>query len=205
MARNKEANQKIKDERREQILTNALILFAGKGLTATRIADISEVSGISQGLIYHYFKSKEEIYVELIRTAYERMSNACLDLERLSLPPGEKVKKAIEELLQGFETNQNTSYYYLLNLQAAVSEAIPAEAKEIITAHSTIPYEVMERIMAQGQAEGSLKDCYTARDMAAVFWTAIKGLALTRASFGGRFQTPDPQILIDVFVRESRV
>ncbi len=201
MARNKELNQKIKDERREQILSSALMLFATKGLSATRITDISAAAGISQGLMYHYCKSKEEIFSELIKYALDRMNAACIELEKLPLPPHQKIKMAIEKLLQGFDANKNTSYYYLLILQATVSEAIPREAKEIISQGSSLPYEVIERILIEGQKEGTIKD-YDARDLSVVFWTSIKGLALNKAAFGGSYKMPDPRILAGIFLNE---
>ena len=79
MARNKDLNQKMKDERREQILSNALILFAAKGLSATKITDISAASGISQGLLYHYFESKEEIHPKNNILSTPKYNNWSLD------------------------------------------------------------------------------------------------------------------------------
>jgi hypothetical protein len=49
------SNQKIRDERRGQILQVALKVFAYKGLAATKIAEIAAQACISQGLIHHYF------------------------------------------------------------------------------------------------------------------------------------------------------
>jgi len=201
LARNRELNQKMRDERREQILSNALILFAAKGLSATKITDISAASGISQGLIYHYFQSKEEIFRELISSAFEKMNTACRELEKLPLPPREKIILAIEKLLEGFDVYENTSYYYLLILQATVSEAVPQEVKDIIRNQSDFPYEVMERILIEGQKEGSVR-AYDARDLAVVFWTTIKGLGLNKAAHGERFKSPDPRILINIFLKE---
>ncbi|HEX9058622.1 MAG TPA: TetR/AcrR family transcriptional regulator [Clostridia bacterium] len=201
MSRNKELNQKIKDERKEQILSNALILFATRGLSATKITDISSASGISQGLIYHYYKSKEEIFIELIKYAFQRMNIACMELEKLSLPPREKLIMAIENLVHGLDSNEATSYYHLIILQANVSEAIPGDAKEIINKESSLPYEVIERIFIEGQKDGSVKD-FDARDLAVVFWTTIKGLAFNKAAYGNDFKTPDINILLNMFLKQ---
>jgi TetR/AcrR family transcriptional regulator len=38
---------------------------------------------MSQGLFYHYFTSKEEIFVEIVRHAFDRMNTAARELERL--------------------------------------------------------------------------------------------------------------------------
>ena len=48
-------------ERRNQLIDTALKLFAQKGFENTTIKDISRTAGVAQGLIYHYFESKEEL------------------------------------------------------------------------------------------------------------------------------------------------
>jgi AcrR family transcriptional regulator len=49
------------EERRLQILDTALTVFAEKGFAGASIKDIAQAAGISQGLMYHYFASKEEL------------------------------------------------------------------------------------------------------------------------------------------------
>ena len=49
------------EERRNQLVDAALRLFAEKGFDKTTIKDLSEAVGVAQGLIYHYFGSKEEL------------------------------------------------------------------------------------------------------------------------------------------------
>ena len=63
--RKAEENTRIRDERREQILSAALEVFIQKGYSATKIADIAATDGISHGLVYHDFRSIEEIYAEV--------------------------------------------------------------------------------------------------------------------------------------------
>ncbi|AGL00553.1 TetR/AcrR family transcriptional regulator [Desulfoscipio gibsoniae] len=198
--RNKELNEEIKDARREQILSNALKLFARKGLAATKITDISTASNISQGLLYHYYKSKEQIFVELLRDAYDKMIAAALVLESLPLSPLEKIKMAIEKLLQGFDENKDTAYYYLLINQASIFEAIPDEAKEIVKGRFLL-YDVITRIITDGQKDGTFKK-YDAKDMAVVFWTSLNGLAIYNAVQGEKFKAPDANILIGMFIEK---
>ena len=61
MTISKEKQEIIRKQRKEQILAAALALFDEKGFAETKISDISERAGISKGLIYHYFATKEEI------------------------------------------------------------------------------------------------------------------------------------------------
>lgn len=65
MAISEEKSRQIQDERRKQILNAALQLFDEQGYSNTKISDISELAGISKGLVYRYFQSKEEIFFAL--------------------------------------------------------------------------------------------------------------------------------------------
>lgn len=191
----------MRDERREQILSNALILFARKGLSATKITDIASASGISQGLIYHYYKSKEEIFVELIGIAFSRLNDACRWLESQPLSAKEKIKFAMEELLKLLEQDEHAARYHLLIAQATASEAIPDEAKAIIQKENKFPYEVIARIMKEGQDDGSIKE-HDAKELALTFWTSINGLAIYRAVHGEEFKAPHASILTSMFFKE---
>jgi len=67
--------QKIRDEKRELIIQTALELFADKGFYTTSISNIAKKAGISQGLLYSYFKSKEDLLHVLFDNYLKLMSN----------------------------------------------------------------------------------------------------------------------------------
>ena len=58
--------QEQREQRREEILRAALRLFVRKGYAGTKVGDIAEAVGMSAGLMFHYFDSKEALYEELI-------------------------------------------------------------------------------------------------------------------------------------------
>lgn len=53
--------------RREQLLDAALRVFAGKGVAGASVKDIATAAGVTPGLLYHYFPSKEAVVVALLR------------------------------------------------------------------------------------------------------------------------------------------
>jgi AcrR family transcriptional regulator len=53
-------------ERRNQLIDTALALFAEKGVEGTSIKDIAERAGVAQGLVYHYFASKDALFAAII-------------------------------------------------------------------------------------------------------------------------------------------
>jgi TetR/AcrR family transcriptional regulator, fatty acid metabolism regulator protein len=49
------------EEKRRQLLDAAVRVFARKGFHASRVGDIAEEAGVAHGLLYHYFRSKDEV------------------------------------------------------------------------------------------------------------------------------------------------
>lgn len=68
MPRSEEQFQAMRDESRERLMEAALALFARDGYARTSVRTIAREAGVSQGLMYNYFASKEE----LLREIYER-------------------------------------------------------------------------------------------------------------------------------------
>ena len=60
-----------KEMRQKQILFKALELFVTKGFSETKISDIAEALGISVGLLFHYYESKEKLYEALVMMGVE--------------------------------------------------------------------------------------------------------------------------------------
>ena len=54
--------EQVREERRQQILDSALAVFSQKGFHASNVSDVAAHAGVSQGTIYWYFDSKEELF-----------------------------------------------------------------------------------------------------------------------------------------------
>ena len=57
-----------KEDRPQEITEAAFAAFAEKGFTATRVDEVARRAGISKGLLYLYFKTKEELFKAVIRS-----------------------------------------------------------------------------------------------------------------------------------------
>ena len=201
IARNSEQNEKQRETRKAQILTEALYLFAQKGLYETKIKDIAQAIGMAQGLIYHYYASKEEIYTELIREALDKMNEAAYSLQQMALPPHKKISLAISQLLNTMKQSQRFNQTCLLISQASNSAALPESTKKILQEKRHISYEVIADIMEQGQDEGYIIDA-DPDELSLLFWTTINGLAIYQATHPGEPKLPSDQLLIRIFIKE---
>lgn len=190
------------DDRRDLILRCASRVFAAKGYAGSKIADIAHAAEMSQGLLYRYYESKEILFTELLRISFEKLNAAAEGLLQMALPPEKKIRLALDTLLKDIACDPAFSERVLLIAQASVSDGIPAPSKAIIRAERHPPYVAISRIMAAGQALGTILPG-SPDDLSMLFWTTIKGIALHKVSFGAEFQPPETQILYRLFLCEK--
>ena len=57
-----------KEDRPQEITEAALAAFAEKGYAATRVDEVARRAGVSKGLLYLYFKTKEELFKAVVRS-----------------------------------------------------------------------------------------------------------------------------------------
>ncbi len=60
--------QRRKEDRPAEITEAALAAFAEKGYAATRVDEVAKRAGVSKGLLYLYFKTKEDLFKAVIRS-----------------------------------------------------------------------------------------------------------------------------------------
>jgi AcrR family transcriptional regulator len=92
------------EQRREQILDAANALFAERGYAEVSIEDIASSSGVTRGLVHHYFGGRKEVYVALL----ERLG--AIHEEQLRQPLGRsaraRVADTVSRWLDWAETNR---------------------------------------------------------------------------------------------------
>ena len=60
--------QRRKEDRPAEITAAAMQAFAEKGYDATRVEEVAKRAGVSKGLLYLYFKTKEELFKAVVRS-----------------------------------------------------------------------------------------------------------------------------------------
>ena len=78
---------KVVEDRREQIIDAAMHIFAQKGFARATNKDIAREAGITPGLIYHYFESKEALLKAIIEGRSPLRLINTLPPRALTLPP----------------------------------------------------------------------------------------------------------------------
>lgn len=86
------------EARRQQLLDVALALFAERGFEGTTIKDLCEAAGVAQGLVYHYFRSKEDLLFAVLE-----QQSFLPELRRvLVVQPDRPARAVLREIAAGF-------------------------------------------------------------------------------------------------------
>ncbi len=86
--------QRRKEERPQEITEAAFQAFAEKGYAATRVEEVAQRAGVSKGLLYLYFKTKEELFKAVIKSIVIRRVDALVAAL-------EKTELSSEDFLRG--------------------------------------------------------------------------------------------------------
>ncbi len=166
---------RVVEDRREQILEAALRVFARKGFDKATNKDIAHEAGITAGLIYHYFKSKEDLLKAALEGNAPNLQPRALPSEMRELPPDQMLRLVAAQLLKGAE-----SEHFLQLLRVYLPEMIhnPAIAPlGLPMIHEAVAHlaDYLDSKMDLGELRRT-----DARLAAAIFMGSIMDLVLMR-------------------------
>src|SRR4051794_41655733 len=78
-------------EKRRLILDAAVRVFARQGFHTCRVADIADEAGVAYGLVYHYFRSKDEVLDTLSPERWNVLLDVIRELDARDAAPREKL------------------------------------------------------------------------------------------------------------------
>ncbi len=181
-----------REKRREEILRAALRLFVRKGYAGTKVGDIAEAVGMSTGLMFHYFESKEALYEELVGFGVEgpmAMMDGGAEGDALAFFEG-----AAEGVLSYLKGDPMMADMFVLMGNALLDEAIPPRAKEMLAGFDV--NTPTAEVVCRGQREGTIR----AGDPVALsiaFWAAIQGIA-EELALCPDMPCPEPEWIVDI-------
>lgn len=202
MARTAEQNKRIRDAKRELILTQALDLFSSKGYYSARIQDIAQSAGIAQGLLYYYYPSKEAIYIDLVDDALERVNETARFVRDMDKPYGYRIMYALKVLFKTIETSDRFRQTCRMIAQSAYQADISPEAESQLDKKRDVSYRIMAEIFRKGQIEGSVVDG-DPMELSILFWTSVNGLAIYYATRDIAQLLPNYRLVAPMFLKDA--
>jgi AcrR family transcriptional regulator len=152
MPRTKEANARIRQERRAHILEAAWSVFARKGTTAT-MEEVAAEASVSNGLVYRYFSTKETLFAELV----ERTTRSSLNRVQQALDlPGTPLERLSFLLSGALAWLRDHPGYALLTYHVTSDEATPDALRTLVSQQGSVTRQAMKRLIVEGQALGQI-------------------------------------------------
>jgi len=167
-------------DRRRQILDAAVKVFARSGFHTSRVGDIAEEAGVAYGLVYHYFKSKDELLETIFRDTWTQMLARVQEVEKSGVPADEQVRQVTALLLRTWR--RDPDLVRVLVREVTRSPHVQREIEEITQA-----MQALEGIIRRGQETEEFKNEIDPR-LGAVVWYGALDEILTGWVLG---QLPD--------------
>ncbi|MBS4196218.1 TetR/AcrR family transcriptional regulator [Lederbergia citri] len=183
-------------QRIEQIKKAALKVFARRGIIGTKMSMIAAEAGISQGLSYRYFKSKEELFITLIQDALEEAKNSMEQINHLSGTPIEKMRTLTKNMLE-----DNNKQFFMLIQQATASDEVPEQAQQLLEQFSKEnPIQLLIPLFIEGQEMGQF--CEGAPNkLLFCYFSIITGLMLQEAQTDENYWIHEVDLLMKVIMK----
>src|SRR3954464_4432360 len=144
------------EDKRRVILDAAVRVFAAQGYEASRVGDVAKEAGVAYGLVYHYFESKDAVLEAVFHEAWGRLLAAISEVEGSKQPAPEQLRLVTKIVLRTWRDDPDL--VRLLVREITRSPHLQREIDEIAEA-----FAALERIVAQGQREGTIRATLDAR------------------------------------------
>lgn len=179
--------------RRQQILECALEMIITGGFAAMTIRGIAEKLGISTGLFFNYFETKEQVYEELILIGLSGPA-AVLGMNADGVQPIELFERMTESIFEGLKLNVFNAKMFLLMGHAVRSQAEPEGVKKLLEGFD--PVTPLVEAVLKGQALGQIKKGDPLALILA-YWGAVQGIAESYAMSPGA-PLPESGWVVDI-------
>ncbi len=200
MPKTKEQFEQIRNERIADILKASLPLFAIKGYEGVNLDEVTKKANCSHGLLYHYFKDKEELYEAVLNNIvfpYGREVYNQIDLNQ-------KAKYVFQDLLEAFIKDLKSPndekamiIYILLNIHLQKNLRF---IKKDEGGHTMI-YSYVSHFIEQGQQEGDFNDI-SSLELTICIISILKGVTFNRLHVGSKkFVCPKSSTIMKILLK----
>ena len=155
------------EDKRRLILDAAVRVFAHKGYHTSRVGDIAEEAGVAHGLLYHYFRSKEELLETIFRETWRDVLDAVRSVDETDECARDRLAGIAKILLRAWR--RDPDLVRVLVREVTRSSHLQQRIEEIDAAFAGI-----ERIIVRGQQAGEFRSDIDPRMASYVFYGALE-------------------------------
>jgi len=172
-------------DKRRMILDAAIRVFAREGFHRCRVSDIANEAGVAYGLVYHYFRSKDEVLDTLFTERWTLLLEAIAEVDARDLPIREKLHAIASFIIDSYQNDPDLMKVIIVEVTRAANTFGRAHLPEISQA-----YEGIAAIFRKAQEDGAFRIDISPEFATLCFYGAIEQL-LTAWIFEAIPATPD--------------
>jgi TetR/AcrR family fatty acid metabolism transcriptional regulator len=165
-------------DKRRMILDAAVVAFAKKGFHACRVSDIADEANVAYGLVYHYFRSKDEVLDTLFTERWDMLLAFISETGRQRVPPREKLHAIAAAIIDFYRYDPALMKVIIVEVMRSANTFGLRHSEKIAEA-----YVLIGEIVSRAQDEGTFKREVSPRFAALAFYGAIEQV-LTGWIFG---------------------
>jgi TetR/AcrR family transcriptional regulator, fatty acid metabolism regulator protein len=158
-------------DKRRVILEAGVRVFAKRGFHHCRVSDVADEAGVAYGLVYHYFRSKEEILNTLFLERWQIMLDAIAEIDARDLPAREKLHAVASFIIDSYRHDPDLMKVIIVEVTRAANSFGAIHLDKIREA-----YEGIAGIVESAREEGSFKSGIPSEFAAMCFYGAIEQL-----------------------------
>jgi TetR/AcrR family transcriptional regulator len=125
--------------------------FANRGYDGARIDEIVRRSRVSKNLIYHYFDSKDALFIAVLEAAYERLHERHQQMGLMDTAPLEGVRRLVMEIFTYW--SQSSEFIGYLNSENFHKAKHIKKSRRVHSAYVPL-LEGIKRLLAEGEKAG---------------------------------------------------
>ncbi len=151
------------------ILDAAVKVFAREGFHGCRVADIADEAGVAYGLVYHYFRSKDEILDTLFLERWDLMLEEIARVDAEPAPAREKLASVAGFIIDSYRHDPDLMKVIIVDVTRAANSFGRSHLEKIREA-----YELIGGIVESAQQSGELRSDITPTFAAMAFYGAVE-------------------------------
>ena len=172
-------------ERRRQILDAAVRVFARQGFHGSRVSDIADEAGVAYGLLYHYFRSKDQLLSTVFSERWKLMLEAIEAADQRDASGREKLDDIAGFIVGSYHHDPDLMKVIIVEVTRAANSFGRTHLDEIRQA-----FDGIAAIVAAAQAKGEFRADADPQFAAMSFYGVVEQ-ALTAWIFGQLGDTED--------------
>jgi TetR/AcrR family transcriptional regulator, fatty acid metabolism regulator protein len=162
-------NEKLAVEKRRLILDAAVRVFARRGFNRCRVSDIADEAGVAYGLVYHYFRSKDQVLDTLFLERWNVMLDVIGDIDGQELAARDKLQAIASFIVDSYRHDPELMKVIIVEVTRAANSFGQTHLDKITEA-----YDLIAGIVERAQADGAFKDTVTPLFAAMAFYGVIE-------------------------------